>query len=139
MELNNIKKVDTKNSDGGLVTAEITLDNEMVTSDLKKIDETKYELKLVPKQLGEYKIHMFLNNQPVKGSPFSVRINSLNGKKISRNISFNKILEKKMKNSESKDFVQYSAQNLKNNVFDLSNRNEDLIVGEEIKLNGKIL
>lgn len=129
------------------MTAEIKLNNKAVIFDLNKIDETKYELKLIPRQIGEYKIYMFLNNQSVKGSPFSIKIDSLNGTKITQNLSFNKIPQQKLDNLNSKILIgnendylrklnQNTCQTFKTDVFELSNRNEDLVVGEEVKLNG---
>ncbi|RNA20284.1 Filamin/ABP280 repeat containing protein [Brachionus plicatilis] len=142
--------VDTTNSGGGLVTAEIKLDNQMVTFDLKKINDTNYELKLIPRQVGEYKIFMFLNNQSVKGSPFSVKIESLDGTKITKNLSFNKIQSQQVNEPDCKYFddnfnmstrkiINNSDHTFKTDVFELSNRNEDLIVGEQVRLNVRII
>lgn len=60
-------EVDTKNSGGGMVTAEIKLNEQPVKFDLIKLDETKYELRLIPNKVGVYQIHMFLNGQSIKG------------------------------------------------------------------------
>lgn len=56
------------------MTAEIKLDEEPVKFDLLKIDETRYELRLIPVRCGIYQIHMHLNLIPIKGSPFLIKI-----------------------------------------------------------------
>jgi hypothetical protein len=60
-----------------MVTAEIKLNEEPVKFDLIKIDATKHELRLVPTRVGIYQIHMFLNGQSIKGSPFLIRIDAI--------------------------------------------------------------
>lgn len=73
-----LTKVDTKNSGGGVVTAEIKLDDEPIKFDLMKMDETRYELRLIPNRCGIYQVHMYLNLQPIKGSPFVIKIDNNN-------------------------------------------------------------
>ncbi|CAF0722239.1 unnamed protein product [Brachionus calyciflorus] len=170
-ELNNSSKevklsIDTKSSGGGLVTAEIKLNDKSVEFDLAKVDKTKYELKLLPKQIGEYKVFVYLNNQFVKGSPFLINVNSLDEEITSDDISsesYHKSLLKsldlepiKLDNNQvgfsdlmniSPHNNNFSSQNtssispaksIKSDVFELSG-SEDLIVGEEVKLNVKVI
>ena len=64
--------VDTKNLGGGLITADIKLNEQRVKFDLRKIDDTKYELRLVPSKVGTYQVYMFLNGDLVKGNRLKV-------------------------------------------------------------------
>lgn len=130
----------------------------MVKFDLNKIDDTKYEIKLLPKHAGDYKVYMYLNNESVKGSPFLLKIDDIEKfysdniqcenykKKLSNSIDNDSLRPeyqlgfKGSLNIGSRDSVNetvYSSnRSLKTDVFELSNKSEDLIVGEEVKLNG---
>lgn len=71
-----MQKVDTNRVDAGTLTAEITIDDQNVKFDLKKVDKTKYEIKLIPRISGVYKVRLFLNDLTVKGSPFIIKVDS---------------------------------------------------------------
>ena len=60
--------VDTKKSVGGPITAEIKLDEEKVDFELKKVDESKYELKFSPEKNGIHSVYIYFNGKPIKGT-----------------------------------------------------------------------
>lgn len=60
-------KVNTQQTLGGLLTADIKLNDQTVNFDLNKIDETRYEIKLLPTKAGIYQVHVYLNQVPVTG------------------------------------------------------------------------
>lgn len=62
--------------DAGLLSADITLNNKKVKFDLKKVSSTKYEIQLLPRSAGTYKVRLLLNGLTVKGSPFVIKIDS---------------------------------------------------------------
>ena len=105
------------------MSAEVTFHDKQINFELRKIDDTKYEIKLLPTRAGAYKVRLFLNGISVKGSPFVIKINaqneleSVNGK------------EKLVKPDVDKQLMRTEL---------LENGDKsDLVVGKEFKLNGK--
>ena len=60
-------KVNTKKSFGGQLTADIKLNDQAINFDLNKIDDSRYEIKLLPTKTGTYQVHVYLNGQSVSG------------------------------------------------------------------------
>jgi hypothetical protein len=52
---------------GVLLTADIKLNDQTINFDLNKIDETRYEIKLLPTKTGIYQVNVYLNQVPVSG------------------------------------------------------------------------
>jgi len=59
--------VNTRQTSGGLLTADIKLNDQTINFDLNKIDETRYEIKLLPTKTGIYQVNVYLNQVPVSG------------------------------------------------------------------------
>ena len=84
--------VDTNRVDAGILSADITLNDKKVKFEMNKVDGTKYEIKLLPRSAGIYKVRLLLNGLTVKGSPFVIKIDS--GTNLEKDL--NLIAEKKI-------------------------------------------
>ena len=151
------------------------------------MDDTRYELRLVPNRCGIYQVHMYLNMQPIKGSPFLIKIDSngqvqaqpaLNTTAGTNDYSSNTTTQitqisslatssnnltsftttttsssatpliqpsrtpqqqqksPRKKSSDSSSSTARSVRLIRTELFDLTNQSDDLIAGEEVKLNG---
>lgn len=66
--------VDTKNPNNGPITAQVKHNDKLVKFDIIKQDETKYDLRFLPVDVGIYHVSIFMGGQEVKGSPFTIKI-----------------------------------------------------------------
>jgi hypothetical protein len=106
----------------GTLTAQILLNDKQVNFDLNQINETKYEIKMLPNKTGNYKVRIFLNGVKVKGSPFTIKIGT------SLDDSFKNQPNKGSSNSPTKSNSLIRTEIIKN--YD----KKDLVVDKELKL-----
>jgi hypothetical protein len=69
--------VDTTNPNSGPVTAEVKLGEKQIKFEICKFDETKYDLKFLPINVGVYHVYIYMAGQQVRGSPFLIKIEEL--------------------------------------------------------------
>ena len=106
----------------------------MINFDLNKIDETQYEIKLLPTKTGTYQVNVYLNGLAVDGSPFLIKID---GKEIANNRS--------LRSKETVSLVDMKRYESTPINFKLMIRAElideeiNLTVGKEVKLNSKLI
>ena len=148
--------------DAGLLSAEITLNNKKINFGLKKLSPTKYEIQLLPKCAGTYKVRLLLNGLTVKGSPFAIKMASgpalekhlqqLQPQQKSNPVDLDQSLDKSEKSQKSQSQSESGQKSshlcltsvtsipsiLRTELVSCTDRSS-LVVGREFKLNVALL
>ena len=85
---------------------------------MNQVDNAKYEIKVLPKSSGVYKVRLYLNGSTVKGSPFIIKVDSF--EKLDQLTDLANTSTKSLGNSIRTEVLKTPDQN-------------DLVVGKDFK------
>jgi hypothetical protein len=92
------------------VTAEVKYGDKPIKYEIIKMDETKYDLKFLPVNVGLYHVHVYMGGQQVKGSPFTIKIEEIvNSKPLFTNPVFDGGQQKKIQQQQQQQPAPVSA------------------------------